>query len=406
MDDLKIKTNILDKLRKLLKINSELKINPQTKIKILDRYIFAQFAFYFKVYNLSLTWISEKLDSLCISYIRSWCEAPVSSCIAEWLIAPQNKCGLGVPSFKNRAERLHLSKRSSLQKSKNCNIQILWEESKLKNVNADSRLINNQYKTAKSILVKEQQNAAMEHFHNLSYQGKSVKTITGLISPNKISNWVQTINKLPGYLFNFTWKALQSQLPTLANLKRWGRSVDDKCPLCSNIQTNKHVLSNCGSKAALSRYTERHNNVLGLLAKWINDRISKTHKLYVDLPYSNFLQQQDLFSNLRPDLAIVTNNKIVVLELTICHETNLESSKSYKINKYKHLKENVTERFKHLNLSVCTCELSVLGVLSIDDSFFNDVGISKFDNSFLTELSRTVINLSFDIYNQRHNVIL
>ena len=195
---------------------------------------------------------------------------------------------------------------------------------------------------------------------------------------------------------------MQSQLPTLANLKRWGRSVDDKCPLCSNIQTNKHVLSNCGSKAALSRYTERHNNVLGLLAKWINDRISKTHKLYVDLPYSNFLQQQDLFSNLRPDLAVVTNNKIVVLELTICHETNLESSKSFKINKYKHLKENVTERFKHLNLSVCTCELSVLGVLSIDDSFFNDVGISKFDNSFLTELSMTVINLSFDIYNQRH----
>jgi hypothetical protein len=51
---------------------------------------------------------------------------------------------------------------------------------------------------------------------------------------------------------------------------------------------------------------------------------------------------------------------------------------------------------------VCTCELSVLGVLSIDDSFFNDVGISKFDNSFLAELSMTVINLSFDIYNQRH----
>ena len=132
MDDLEIKTEMLDKLRKLLKSTSELKINPQTKIKILEQYIFAQFAFYFKVYNLSLTWISEKLDSLCISYIRSWCEAPVSSCIAEWLIAPQNKCGLGVPSFKNRAERLHLSKRSSLQKSKNCNIQILWEESKLK----------------------------------------------------------------------------------------------------------------------------------------------------------------------------------------------------------------------------------------------------------------------------------
>ena len=53
---------------------------------------------------------------------------------------------------------------------------------------------------------------------------------------------------------------------------------------------------------------------------------------------------------------------------------------------------------------MCTCELSVLGVLSIDDSFFNDVGISKFDNSFLAELSMTVINLSFDIYNQRHSL--
>jgi len=69
--------------------------------------------------------------------------------------------------------------------------------------------------------------------------------------------WSKSVNQLPGYEYNFVRKAMQSQLPTLNNLHRWGRASSNLCPMCNKIQSNKHVLSNCSSNGALSRFTRR-----------------------------------------------------------------------------------------------------------------------------------------------------
>jgi hypothetical protein len=404
MNDSKGKAELLEKVEKYLKTISDLRIRPQTKIKILDRYISSQISFTLRNYNFSSTWISEHLDALCIRFVRLWLESPISSCVAEWLVVPNTKCGLGVPSFKNRAERLCLSKRAALKNSNNQNIQLLWKDSTLKHVNADSLLLNNSLTAAQPILVKTQQVAAVQHFLSLEYQGKSARLITSLLSPKAIKSWHTTVNKLPGYLYNFTWKAFQSQLPTLANLQRWGKSISNVCPLCNCVQTNKHVLSNCGHKISLSRYTIRHNNILNQLATWINSKIPSTSKLYVDLPTANFLQSADLFNNLRPDLAVVDTNKVHVLELTVCHETNLESSKAYKTNKYKNLNQHKADVIKNHSLIINTCELSVLGFVSVDDSFFTELKIEKFDSAFVSELTKSVIELSYNIYIHRNTL--
>ena len=334
------KTEIFNKLSKLLKITTDLKVKPQTKLKILDRYIVSQISFNLRICNFTATWISETLDPLCIRNIRLWVEAPISSCVSEWLISPQNKCGMNIPSLKNRFERLTLSKRAALKNSPNENIRQLWADTSIRNVNSDSLLINNSSSSkASKTLAKSQKEEAVLHLTGLPYQGKSIKILTENLPKNIIADWTKITYFLPGFLFNFTLKALQSQLPTLANLVRWGRASSNLCPLCNAVQSNKHVLSNCSHPHALSRYTNRHNKILELLAAWFSTSLDNKSTLYVDLPGSKYMQVSDIFSSLRPDMAIVKDNLVFVLELTICHESNVIASKQYKEHKYKNLNE-------------------------------------------------------------------
>ena len=97
------------------------------------------------------------------------------------------------------------------------------------------------------------------------------------------------MDKLATPIFNFVRKAIVQQLPTAANLVRWGKSVDPLCPLCQNSsQSNKHVLSCCGSSVALDRYKKRHDAILKILADWITNHIKPDREIYVDLQFDQY----------------------------------------------------------------------------------------------------------------------
>lgn len=397
------KTAIVNKLENFLNITSNLKLKPQTKLKILHRFILSQFSFSLRVCNFSGTWISETLDSLCIRHIRNWIEAPISSCVEEWLVSPITMCGMGIPSIKHRFERLQLSKRNALKKSMNENIRDLWADTSIKNVRADSLLSCNSGAVAQRILAETQVEKASEHFIGLPYQGKSVKLVTENISANYIKIWHCVTENLPGFLFNFVRKGLQSQLPTKANLLRWGRSPSNLCPLCNAVQSNKHVLSNCSNPVVLNRYTERHNKILFILATWLQNQIDKSSSIFVDLP--GFVQTSDLFNSIRPDLVLKKGKKLCAIELTICHETNLICSKSFKENKYKNIDRHKSEIIKDCSVSLSTCEVSVLGFLQFDSTSLNEFISHKIDNSLISDLARCVIQASFDIYAHRDSLL-
>ena len=53
-----------------------------------------------------------------------------------------------------------------------------------------------------------------------------------------------------------------------------------------------------------------------------------------------------LFNTLRPDLAVVSNNDICVIELTVCFETNSIKSHEYKVERYKNLHNDVRNGYK------------------------------------------------------------
>jgi len=332
--------------------------------------------------------------------VRLWIEAPISSCVAEWLIVSKSKCGLGVPSWKNRFEKLLISKRFALKNSPNVNIKNLWSDTNGKNIQTDSLLTTRTLKEALNIVSKEQKKLATNHLTSLSYQGLCIKAVTENIPGRKINLWAKMSESLTSHIYNFVRKAIQSQLPTLSNLVRWGRESVNLCPLCNVSQTNKHVLSNCSHTDVLKRYLDRHNTILTLLANWFKSKITNGYILCVDLPGSCFKQTQDLLVGLRPDIVIMNDKELVVTELTICHETNLESSKQYK-DKYKNLHNFRSEQIKNHKVSLTACEVSVLGFVQLDSDTLSKFGIPITDDETIWNLSKSVITSSFDIYTHR-----
>ena len=311
---------------------------------------------------------------------------------------------MSISSVLNRFQKLQLGKRNALKSSPNENIRQLWEDTNLNNVNLDSLLMVNTGVRAQKLLSLSQSEKASQHFINLLYQRKSVRSVVENISSKIIKNWANMNELLPGFIFNFVKKALQSQLPTRANLKRWGKAASEFCPLCHQVQSNKHVLSNCSNPVVLKRYTERHDKILTLLSNWLVSKIdNKVCKVFCDLP--EFDQISDLFSSLRPDLALMKGQNIKIIELTVCHETNLSNSRTYKIDKYKDIQKHTTELTKNFTISVTTCEVSTLGFLQFYSNYLKDFNIPHFDEAFVNKLSTCAIQSSFDIYAHLDSIV-
>ena len=74
----------------------------------------------------------------------------------------------------------------------------------------------------------------------------------------------------------------------------------------------------------------------------------------------------EVFHTLRPDLVLVDQNSRTVntLELTVYHETNLQKSKQYKIDKYERLFNYLTIKYCTFTVHSETVETSSLGFIS------------------------------------------
>ena len=243
----------------------------------------------------------------------------------------------------------------------------------------------------------------MDHITSLNIQGRLISSIVQILSKASIAHWAREIEKLPASVFIFVRKALQQQLPTASNLVRWGKAQDDSCQLCGQKQSNLHVLSNCSSPAALSRYKDRHDTILELLVNWIESTLTPEKKLYVDLEKQKFQPLSTLFQSYRPDIAIYDPPNIVTLELTVCHEGNILKSREYKTQKYVNLKENLHTQYSNCTLRNFTIEVSTLGFISDISSFCHTFSNSNLPDYIKTQLTRSAIFKSYSIYCSRNN---
>ena len=191
---------------------------------------------------------------------------------------------------------------------------------------------------------------------------------------------------------------MMNQLPTLHNLKLWNCSPTNLCPKCGVDQTNKHILSNCSSPDALAQYTSRHNTVLEIIVKWIVPQMNSNQTLFCDIGVPGTKHVCDLFNGPGSDIAIVSPLRIVVGELTICHETNMQRSREYKLNQYSNLEAAISSEFKSRKVVVHTIEVSALGFVVGEPNFFKLELIPTFDPCLIKDLGRAAVLASKSIY--------
>ena len=180
--------------------------------------------------------------------------------------------------------------------------------------------------------------------------------------------WRSYLWDVPQGVLKFAINAGINTLPTLDNLKRWGKRTSDRCSFCGNIGTLLHVLSNCNVALEQGRYTWRHNSVLSAIIDCIRVDMKEGFSLFSDLegfqaPHGGVIPPHILVTRLKPDLFLVneSSREIVLLELTCPWDMNIERSHNYKEEKYAPLVADLSRNFKVFHFSI---EVSVRGQVS------------------------------------------
>ena len=108
-----------------------------------------------------------------------------------------------------------------------------------------------------------------------------------IMEENSCITWRSFLWDVPQGVLKFALNAGIKNLPTLDNLKRWGKRVNNRCPFCGNIQTLLHVLSNCSVALDQGRYTWRHNSVLLSIVTILHNDLREGFSLFLTLLVSN-----------------------------------------------------------------------------------------------------------------------
>ena len=180
--------------------------------------------------------------------------------------------------------------------------------------------------------------------------------------------WKSYLWDVPRGVLKFAMNAGLNTLPTLDNLKRWGKRVSDRCPFCGNTQTLLHVLSGCQVALDQGRFTWRHNSVLSNILSLVRPVLAPGMRLYSDLPGflapgGGSVPAHIIATTLRPDIFIIDEitSEIVLLELTCPWENNVARSHTYKEDKYAPLIADLSSRFRTFQFSV---EIGVRGQIT------------------------------------------
>ena len=102
----------------------------------------------------------------------------------------------------------------------------------------------------------------------------------------------------------------------------------------------------------LSKYTKRHDHALEILLDWFKSNLKDKRELYADFDTASVKPITDLFLQFRPDIAIKHFSQIDILELTVCHESNLTSSRQYKQSKYQNLKNYIVAKDENVSINI------------------------------------------------------
>ena len=92
-----------------------------------------------------------------------------------------------------------------------------------------------------------------------------------------------TVIHLLESIFKWMLNSLVDMLLHKTNLYRWNKSITHKCPLCNEKQTLMHVLNHCSNTYSQDRYNWWHNEVLCVIADFLQAKLCKDFSLDCNL---------------------------------------------------------------------------------------------------------------------------
>ena len=205
----------------------------------------------------------------------------------------------------------------------------------------------------------------------------------------------------------FILNATLDTLPTNANLKQWGKSPTDKCPLpgCGVRQTLAHLLSSCKVSLRQDRYTFRHDGIVQYIAQCLD---KSRFEVYADIeghktPDGRTIPASICLTLDRPDIVIIDRRtgNLYIWELTSCfdRDENFTNAHTNKENKYAYFLRDITELKPH----VTAFEVGARGIITREN---NDrlKALHKFCRKniklkqFIQNISALAVNASFYIF--------
>ena len=203
---------------------------------------------------------------------------------------------------------------------------------------------------AKEAIKKSIQEETLQIWNNkvehLTMQGDFLKL---LIEEKESVTWQALIRNVPRGIMSFALNSVTNTLPSPDNLKRWGKRVVSRCPLCSNTGTLHHILTFCPIALTQGRYNFRHDSVLNHLASVILGNKPDNLEVYADIPgldmNGSTIPPDILVTLSRPDLVLINRSRKTVwlLELTCSFETNIQGAHQRKTSKYTSLKSDIED---------------------------------------------------------------
>ena len=223
------------------------------------------------------------------------------------------------------------------------------------------------------------------HLESLSVQKKLLDVVQ---LEQQTHVWSRIMFSLPAGQMSFLIRAGIDCLPSPVNLCRWKIQCDPSCPLCRTRPcTVRHILSCCPTALNQERYTWRHDSILAHLTQLLKLHLPYGTTLYADLPGLRASENPTATiptsvatTTARPDIVVIQNNRITLLELTV--PTNTQEG----------LQEARTRKQLKPNYLALLNDLETLGFQSALETI--EVGtLGHFSNQTIASLQAPLPNL-------------
>ncbi len=223
---------------------------------------------------------------------------------------------------------------------------------------------------------------------------------------NSDLEWKSYMYNLPKGVLSFATRACIDVLPTGDNLKKWGKKVSEECSLCGNNETLHHTLNFCPTSLAQGRYTFRHNQIVTHLVKFLKDNNSSI-SVFADLEGHTInggtVPPQVIPTQEKPDIVVIKSDHVFLIELSVPFETNIDKARSYKMDRYASLLNDIKDNGFKCDL-ICL-EVGSRGLVTKDNklsirSIAKIVGTKKVRDLW-RDVSRIAVLGSYAIFNAR-----